>query len=109
MNSSSSEEQTKYVEDELERLVSICGQLYEKTRSHAEEIIEGDSYKNSMMNYIGAQYLGESFFNSSNIKKACIGMAVGLFMAVFIWGIDALIEEIKRGSADSRKRKEEQA
>ena len=61
---------------------------------------------NSFMNYIGAQYLSPS---SGKIKKALVGMAIGLALAVFVWGGDGLIEEFKRGSAENAKRKEEEA
>ena len=98
-NSSSSSAQIDFVEEELTSLVNICSTLYELTEEHAKEILESDSYRSSFINYIGAQYLADSFFNAGNIKKAIIGMVVGAFLAVLIWGMDGLIEEFKRGTA----------
>ena len=97
--SSKDDEQITFVKEELTSLVNICSTLYELTEEHAKEILESDSYKSSFINYIGAQYLKDSFFNAGNIKKAIIGMVVGAFLAVVIWGMDGLIEEFKRGSS----------
>jgi hypothetical protein len=97
--SSSSSAQIDFVVEELTSLVNICSKLYELTEEHAKEILESDSYRSSFINYIGAQYLADSFFNAGNIKKAIIGMVVGAFLAVLIWGMDGLIEEFKRGTA----------
>ena len=95
---SSASSQIEYVESELTNLVGICETLYKVTETHANEILKSDSYRNSFMNYIGAQFFKDSFFNASNIKKAIIGMVVGAFLAVAVWGMDGLIEELKRGS-----------
>ena len=95
----SSAAQVEYVESELKNLVSICSTLYQLTEDHANEILTSGSYKNSLINYIGAQYFADSFFNVATIKKAIIGMVLGLFLSVLVWGMGALVEEIKRGSA----------
>ena len=101
--------QREYVENELDALVNICRSLYELTERHAEEIIDSDSYKSSYMTFVEAQYFGDSFFNASNIKKAVIGMVIGAVLAVAIWGLDALAEEFKRGSAQKEENKEKEA
>lgn len=98
----------KFVENELNLLNRICTELYNLTEKHASEIVESEFYRNSYMNYIGAQYFGSSFMSAANIKKAVIGMIVGLVIAVVIWGGDGLVEEFKRGSAENRKKKEEE-
>ena len=97
------------VENELDALTRICNVLYDITEKHAKEIIDSESYKNSYMSYIEAQYIGTSFMSASNIKKAVIGLVVGLVVAVLIWGADGLIEEFKRGSENSNSRKREEA
>lgn len=104
-----SSSQREYVENELDALVNICRSLYELTERHAEEIIDSESYKSSYMTFVEAQYFGESFFNASNIKKAVIGMVIGIVLAVAIWGLDALAEEFKRGSAQKEENKEKEA
>jgi hypothetical protein len=102
--------QKDYVQNELTYLVDVCNILYQVTEDHAKEILESDFYKNSYISYIGAQYLKDSFFSASNIKKAVIGMAVGAFLAVVIWGMDGLIEEFKRDpSINNGKKREEEA
>ncbi len=102
--------QKDYVQNELTYLVDVCNILYQVTEDHAKEILESDFYKNSYISYIGAQYLKDSFFSASNIKKAVIGMAVGAFLAVVIWGMDGLIEEFKRDpSVNNGKKREEEA
>lgn len=101
--------QHEYVENELEALVNICRNLYNLTESHAEGIIDSDSYKSSYMTFIDAQYFGESFLNAGNVKKAIIGMVIGIVIAVAIWGVDALAEEFKRGSAQKEEVKKEEA
>ena len=98
-NSNSSTAMTEYVEGELNNLVNICTTLYQLTEDHANEILVSGSYRNSLINYIGAQFFRDSFFNASNIKKALIGMIVGAFLAVVVWGMDGFIEEFKRGSS----------
>ena len=108
-SSYTSASQREYVENELDSLVSICSKLYKITEDHAEEIINSDSYKSSYMTFIDAQYFGDTFLNASNIKKAIIGMVIGIVIAVAIWGCDALVEEFKRGSAQKEENKEKEA
>ena len=107
-NSYSSKAYKNEVEKELGLLAETCEKIYTLTENHITEIIESESYKNSYINYIGAQYLGTSFFSAANIKKAVIGLVVGAVLAVCIWMGDGLIEELKRGS-EKNKRKEEEA
>ena len=105
--SSSNSAQIDFVKEELTSLVNICSKLYELTEEHANEILESESYRSSFINYIGAQYLADSFFSSGNIKKAIIGMVVGAFLAVLIWGMDGLFEELKRGNAVKEEAKKQ--
>ncbi len=107
-NSGSSKEQLTFVKKELDSLTNICNTLYNLTKDHAEEIVDSEFYKNSYIDYIGAQYLGTSFFSAANIKKAVIGMVVGLVLAVVVWGADGLVTEFKRGSTENNKRKKEE-
>nr|MCR5329764.1 hypothetical protein [Lachnospiraceae bacterium] len=92
--------QMKYVANELVSLTGICNSLYDLVEEHASEIINSDFYRNSYVDFIGAQYIDESFFNASTVKKTAIGAAVGLFLGIVIWGMDGLITEIKRGSKE---------
>ena len=108
-SSYTSASQHEYVENELEELVKICTKLYELADDHAEEIINSDSYKSSYMTFIDAQYFGDTFLNASNIKKAVIGMVIGIVLAVAVWGVDALAEEFRRGSAEKNEVKKEEA
>lgn len=96
--------QINYVEKEIEKLKNSCKIIYDLTKEHAEEIIESASYKNSFISYIGSQYKGNSIFNTANIKKVLTGMFAGIFIAIFLWGLDGLIVEIK---ASSHKKEEE--
>ena len=105
--SSSSADQLEFVESELDSLTNICNKLYDLTEKHAEEIINSESYKNSFISYIGAQYTGSSFFNSAVIKRAVIGLVIGMVLAVFIWGIDGLVSEVKHGSENKTKKETE--
>ena len=107
-NSAGSLQQKKYVEAELDSLAGICEKLYKLTEEHINEIVESESYKNSYISHISAQYAGTSFFNAANIKKAVIGVVIGAVLAVLIWMADGFIEELKRGSDKNNKRKEEE-
>ncbi|MBR4345169.1 MAG: hypothetical protein IKP88_21095 [Lachnospiraceae bacterium] len=105
--STSSSEQTNFVENELDSLTDICNNLYNLTEKHAEEIINGESYKNSFISFIGAQYLGDSLLSATVIKKAVLGLVIGLVLAVFVWGMDGLVYEFKHGSENKTKSKAE--
>ena len=108
-NSVNASAEVAEVENELDALTRICNVLYDITEKHAREIIDSESYKNSYISYIEAQYTGTSFMSAPNMKKAVIGLIVGLVVAVLIWGTDGLIEEFKRGSENSQSRKKEEA
>ena len=95
--------QLEYIENEMENLVDMCITLFELTKNHAEEIIESVSYKNSYLSFISAQNTTTSLFDASNIKKLLIGMIAGLLLAVFIWGMDGLIEELKSNAPQENK------
>ncbi|MCR5204116.1 MAG: hypothetical protein K6E47_03605 [Lachnospiraceae bacterium] len=105
----SSQTQIEYVENELKSLVETCTTLYNLTEDHANEILESDSYKNSFINYIGAQLSKDSFFNSTNIKNAIIGLLAGAFLGALIWGTDGIIEEFKKNSSSKNALKEGEA
>ncbi|MCR5767267.1 MAG: hypothetical protein K6G45_02110 [Lachnospiraceae bacterium] len=106
---SSRSTQVKYVNDELASLTLVCDALYDMVEAHADEIVNSDSYKNLYMDYIGAQFINTSFFSASTIKKTVIGGVVGLFLGIFIWGMDGLIEEFKRGSKESKEKAAQKA
>lgn len=95
--------QIDYMEQEIKKLENSCKTIYELTKEHAEEIIESASYKNSYISFIGAQYDGNSLFNAETIKKLLIGMIAGILLAVFIWGMDGLIEEMKASYPKSKE------
>ncbi|MBO4415591.1 MAG: hypothetical protein J5824_06375 [Lachnospiraceae bacterium] len=100
------ESQHLYVKGELSNLTRICNTLYDLVDRHASDIIDSEFYRNSYFDYIGAQYISESFFNSGTIKKVVIGAVAGLFVGFAIWGIDGLAAEIKRGSKKNEKEEE---
>ena len=95
--------QIAYMEEEMKDLEIICNVIYELVKDHTNEILESTFYKATYMDYIGAQYFGNSIFTSSNIKKMLIGMVVGIILAVFIWGLDGLVEEMKRSSSQEKQ------
>ncbi|MCR4940503.1 MAG: hypothetical protein K5930_10430 [Treponemataceae bacterium] len=101
------QEWISYTESAMEDITETCNVLFELIRHHATEIIESTTYKASYMHYIEAQDTGSSIFNAENIKKVLIGLAIGLFLAVIIWGMDGLIEEMKRSSPQKKEKSEE--
>jgi len=108
-NSGSTSSQKSYVEEELIKLTTICETLYDLTERHADEIINSEFYKNSYIESVGAQYLASSFMSSANIKKAVIGLVIGIVAGVIIWAVDGLCTELKKGSAENRKKNEKEA
>lgn len=92
----------EYIKTGLQNLENICTIMYNLIREQSEEILESSSYKTFYMDYIGAQLVSNSIFTASNIKKVLIGMVAGLILAIFIWGMDGLIEEMKRSSPQEK-------
>ena len=96
--------QIKYVEDEIDSLAGICERLYNITSDHAGEIMTSESYRNSFMTHIDAQYRKASLLSASTIKKMLIGMVAGGMVAVVVWGFDGLAAEFMRGRKKDDKK-----
>ena len=76
--------------------------IYNIVQSHASELFNSNAYKSYYMHYITTS---ESETLKDNMKMFVIGIGVGLFVGLALWGSDALLLEIKR----SKKNEEEEA
>lgn len=97
----SSKSKYEEVDREIQNVNESIRDLYGLVRSHAEEILESDSYANTYMSYIDAQGKKESMISKGNLKKLGIGAGVGLILVLCIWFADGFIEELKRSSKKS--------
>ena len=97
-NAENSAASISIVENEINEVNKIVRQLYSLTRRHAEDIINGEAYKNSFMSKINSTFYG-GFFEAGNIKIILIGGAAGLFLGFALWFGYSFIKEWKDADA----------
>lgn len=88
--------QNSVIDSELENIYESSIKLYELVFRISDEFFNSFSYTNAYTYRISAQYSNESLLFSTIASAVKIGV-ISCFLAILIWGLDALLEETKRG------------
>lgn len=96
------------VAQEISDLYNKCLVIYDMIDELTEEILDSVSYKNSYLFVLSSQYERKSFFSADTFKTIGKFAAIGLVLAIMVWGVDAVIAEFnytdkkKGGLSDAR-------
>ena len=79
--------------EEFTHVIQKCQSLYKKIYDHMDELFRSASYSN-YAHHSAAYGTSQGFF-SANRKRLMIGAAIGAFLAIMLWGMDALMHDIR--------------
>ena len=96
-----SEEELSKADADFRKLYENAVKIYDLVMDHAEEFISSDTIMNGFTNSTTAQTKTDSFFGAANLKKAAIGGAAGAVLALCVWIVAGIAEELKKGGREN--------
>ena len=101
MNENQNRSNTEAAMTELKTAIGEMQDTYQLIRSHFQEVMESPFYT-TLAEHSNAQSNSKGFLGEAG-KKIVIGGMLGLFIALGLWFMNALMEEMAAGSADQKK------
>ena len=91
-----SPEELAKADADFNKVYKNATEVYALVTDYAKEFINSDTILNGFMNTTSAQTKAESFFSSSNLKKAVIGGIAGAVIACCLWFAAGFVEEFRK-------------